>query len=63
MPDGIDNLLATARRLQGEINDTLDLLKLLGVVCHSVSSFSDANRFAPISLSRVALVLEMKSKE
>lgn len=68
MPTEADRLIAEARELQRDLNSTLDALREHGVVCHSVVSYRDpyvenSMRFAPLPLTRVALVLEMKVKE
>lgn len=66
MPNEADQLIAEARALQTELNLTLDNLAALGVVCHSVVSYQGyaaEQRFAPMPVHRVALVLEMKAQE
>lgn len=59
-----DRLIAEARELQARLNETLDDLAKNGVVCHSVCSQPGGHdRFMPMPLTRVALVLEMKAQE
>lgn len=63
MPTTVDDLVAEARRLQGEMNAVLDELQSHNVWCHSVVSAPPFERqsFAPLPLHRVALVLEFQN--